>query len=227
MPPSRVRSRFGRFPDLTATVFGRLTVVTYDGHYKWLCRCDCGADCVVAGSDLRRGHSQSCGCLLKEIATDSNTTHGKSETRTYTIWRSMKQRCHDTNYHAYDNYGGRGVIVCQAWRESYQQFLTDMGEAPDGLSIDRIDNSGGYSPANCRWATPKEQQRNRRDNNMVEFRGERRCLAEWAELFGIGPQTLGSRLKRKVMTTEEAMTTPARKYHSAGRLAEKKERRRL
>jgi hypothetical protein len=135
-------------------------------------------------------------------------THGDSDSRTHRIWRAMKTRCSNPRASNYAIYGGRGITVCQAWCDSYEQFLTDMGKCPDGCSIDRIDNSGNYEPGNCRWATRAEQNRNRRDNVMLTFSGKTMCLTDWASHLGMLERTLRNRIKHYGWSTEEALTVP-------------------
>lgn len=116
--------------------------------------------------------------------------HGKAHTRTFNIWRKMLQRCYDQKAHNWKWYGGKGIAVCDRWREVFANFLEDMGECPDGLSIDRIDGSGNYEPGNCRWATHLEQARNQSHNVNVEYGGRCLCLSQWAEETGVGIGTL-------------------------------------
>jgi hypothetical protein len=120
----------------------------------------------------------------------------------------MKQRCQNRNYHSWETYGGRGITVCERWQK-FENFLADMGEPPKGASIDRIDNNGNYEPSNCRWATPKAQQRNRRVTRMLTFEGKKQPLAELAERFGIQRRTLVARI-RTGWTVEDALTRPVR-----------------
>src|SRR5262245_44169457 len=153
--------------NITGQRFGRLVALhragtTKNGKAVWLCRCDCGNELTADGSNLRNSNTQSCGCLQHEKVTQLSTIHGAAKrgslTRTYISWAQMLQRCRDTKR---KNYGERGITVCSRW-SSFENFLTDMGERPPGLSIDRIDNDGNYQPDNCRWATPKEQRQNQR-----------------------------------------------------------------
>lgn len=133
---------------------------------RWHCRCDCGKTSVVRGRLLGNGDTQSCGCLMVERVIAANTTHGMSprgpRTPTYRSWRAMKNRCGNSNHADWPRYGGRGIDIDPRWVASFEAFLADMGERPDGLSIDRIDNERGYWPDNCRWATLIEQRNNQR-----------------------------------------------------------------
>ena len=180
--------------DLSGSRFGRLAVVERapnDGRRTmWRCRCDCGAETVVAANHLRSGRTASCGCLRRR--------HGAHGTATYKCWSSMRERCACPTHHAYPNYGGRGITVCDRWsgRDGFKNFLSDMGPRPPGMSLDRIDNERGYAPENCRWATRPEQQNNRRTNRHVAAFGQTFTLAQWAERTGIAYYVIRLRIDR-------------------------------
>jgi hypothetical protein len=190
--------------EMVGKKFGKLTVIErVNGHAsKWLCRCDCGNNKVVFGGNLRRGHTQSCGC--KKVPTEELRArairHGHGapgkHSLTYASWGSMRERCNNSNASGYENYGGRGIKICERWN-IFENFLSDMGERPSPKhTLDRIDPDGNYEPTNCRWATIAEQQRNRRNTQWVEFEGEKVSLGELCEKFGVKYSLVNCRVRR-------------------------------
>ena len=206
--------------------YGRLTVIkeidkrsspTNGKMYRIIeCRCSCGTIKQFSLESLRKKNpSRSCGCLQREIARVNglnNRTHGLTHCPAYESWSQMKQRCYNKKDPQYHNYGQRGIAVCGRWLNSFEAFLEDMGERPSLLySIDRYpDKEGNYEPSNCRWATSKQQARNRRSNVMLTFQGETMCMSAWAEHIGIPRKTLEKRLNCHGFSVEEALTLPLR-----------------
>lgn len=199
--------------DLTGGKFGRLTVVKYVGRDDnnkplWECICECGKTVTVRGYSLTSGNTKSCGCIKRELLIERNYRHGCSKTSEHIIWKGMNQRCHNPNDTAYPNYGGRGITVCDRWRgeHGFENFLADIGKRPSKeYSIDRIDNSKGYSPDNCRWATLKQQANNKRNNILVEIDGELYTLPEACEKKGLPQDRIRNRVDRG-MAPEKAIS---------------------
>lgn len=197
-----------RLADLTGHAFGRWLVLRpceYDGnagYRKWLCRCSCGTERDVSGRALRSGISTSCGC--------SRRTHGRSKTSEYGIWRNMRSRCRNPRDPKFSDYGSRGITVCVRWDDSFEAFLSDMGERPSpDLSIDRINNDGNYEPGNCRWATASEQINNTRRNKCLTVDGRTLTATQWAREVGLDPATVLGRVEQGWPATA-AVKTPRR-----------------
>jgi len=178
------------------SVFGRLTVIGPWKGGQWRCKCSCGGEKWVLTASLLGGLTRSCGCLHKERTSIAKTKHGKTGDRTYGSWSAMKARCLNPKNGRYNSHGGRGIKVCGRWLESFQNFLSDMGERPEGKSLERVDNDGHYEPGNCRWATPIEQASNTRSVKLVTLNGITDTEAGWARRAGISPAKLCKRLKR-------------------------------
>lgn len=197
-------------PLLVGRVFGLLYVESRGQNatgsiHRWWCRCECGTRKLIRGSSLTSGVIVSCGCYGKEQRRKAVVKHGESADPTHKAWRAMISRCDDPTTHNYANYGGRGISVCARWRESFENFISDMGRRPSSThSIDRIENDGNYEPGNCRWATANQQARNRRSTHHVEAFGERLPLVAWAERAGMKYTTLKRRLDNG-MNPEEAI----------------------
>lgn len=184
---------------------GRLTIVAH----RTITRravfviCDCGQTKTVLVENLARTHS--CGCLNSDIARNRATTHGMTGSPMYVIWQAMIGRCTNPKDVSYPNYGGRGILVCPRWRRSFVDFLADMGERPEGMTLERIDNDGGYGPENCRWASYSEQARNRRSTRWVVLAGERISLQEAAERLNATPRSINKWAKNRGLPIQDAI----------------------
>lgn len=190
--------------DMMGQRFGRLTVVEFAEKrgrlFYWKCRCDCGNETAVYGGTLRQGRQVSCGCYNAE----KRTSHGLSRSREYRAWAQMLQRCNNPKSPRFKHYGARGVKVDPAWKD-FDAFIADMGPS-NGLTLDRIDNSGNYEPGNCRWATYGVQNNNYRRNHNLTFGGETLTLTEWSHRLNITPSALYYRLTGG-WSIERALTT--------------------
>lgn len=208
--------------DIVGKKFGKLTVLSFseskkksdNRHYYhyYLCKCDCGNTKVIERGHLLSHHTLSCGCLQVETLKKAFTKHNLSNHRLHRIWDKMKYRCLNPKFPRYQDYGGRGITICQEWLDDFMNFYNwaiNNGYA-DNLSIDRIDVNGNYEPKNCRWADNKTQGRNTRYNHLITFCGQTRCLSEWAEKYDILPDTLQMRLSRG-WNIRKALLTPVKK----------------
>ncbi|KKN91257.1 hypothetical protein LCGC14_0221250 [marine sediment metagenome] len=203
--------------DLTGKRFGRLVVICRDkknrfGTLCWLCLCDCGKEKIILCGSLKSGKTKSCGCLRKEIISKIMTKHGHTKNRkqsqVYRSWYHIIQRCTNSNTKDYRWYGSRGITVCERWLK-FENFLEDMGEAPIGYQIDRLDNNKGYYLENCRWVTPKQNGRNKRNNHLITHNGEIQCISAWAEETGISKNTILWRITHG-WSPEKTLTTPGK-----------------
>jgi len=212
---------------LTGKRFGKLTVVKRIGSKNrrslWLCYCDCGKTRKATTHDLGQFGVSACTRCTKEAQYKKTAkaltgrmlykgdpkyraTIGKTPTPTYAVFKSMHDRCKYKSNASYHAYGCRGIIVCKRW-DSFKNFVDDMGLRPDGMTLDRIDNEGNYEPNNCRWVTPKTNARKRRNSNILTYKAESLCIAEWAEKMGVGWGVIDGRIKRG-WSVEESITKP-------------------
>lgn len=187
--------------DLTGKKFGKLTVVCRVENNKhrqpqWKCVCDCGKETVVVGQKLRKGITKSCGCLVYEQKT--RLIHGMTGTVLHNRWLNMKSRCYNPNNKRYGRYGGRGIFVCEEWHDfqNFYNWAISNGFSEE-LTLDRIENNKGYSPENCRWATPRQQANNTERNIFVEYMGRKQTVAEWCRELGLNKGVVYSRMEHK------------------------------
>lgn len=217
----------GQFIDLTGKKFHLLTVMYRGPDYvspkgmhmvRWYCKCDCGNPelTLVSGSALKNKSSpiKSCGCLLGNNAKTAHRIHGGTNDRLYGVWCNMKSRCYCQSNNRYENYGGRGITVCDEWKDSYENFKKwamsngYQANAKRGeCTIERIDVDGQYCPSNCVWKTIEEQENNKTNNHFVEYKGERHTISEWASILGMAYNTLLNRINHG-WTIERALTEP-------------------
>jgi hypothetical protein len=208
---------FWRF-ELNGHRFGRLIVLKFkevkNKKNHWLCLCECGNEVSVPTDRLKNGMTTSCGCYQKERAREVKTSHGYSYSSEYKSWASMKARCLNPKNIGWELYGGRGIKVCERWLNSFENFLEDMGPKPTKEhTLDRKDADGDYEPNNCRWATEKEQQNNRRNNHVVEYKGETLTLTQLCEKLGKDLKLVHLRLTRYEWSLEDALNVPVSKLY--------------
>lgn len=213
--------------DLTGHKYGRLTVIKYCGNKRqssngrtyryWLCRCDCGKEVEVSTEHLRSGNTKSCGCYSYELSQKLNYQHGMTDTRLHVVWKNMKRRCYCSDLESYKNYGGRGIKICDEWKNDFLAFYKwsiengyDENAKHGECTLDRIDNNGDYEPSNCRWVNMYVQTRNTRRNRYIEFNGKRLTICEWGKEIGGSSTTVLYRIN-KGWAVEEALLTPVGK----------------
>lgn len=198
-----VNKMASKFQDLTSRTYGRLTVIRRVENApgspfpRWLCKCECGNETIVRGDYLRHGITKSCGCYRKDKSLTSHRIHGQYKTRLYRIWARMKTRCLTPTADGYENYGARGIKICDEWRDSFKEFYDwAMSHGYDDTkTIDRIDNDGNYEPGNCHWATRREQSNNTRRTIHLTIQGKTHTISEWADISGICRTTIYNRYR--------------------------------
>jgi len=203
--------------DLRNQKFGKWVVddcdpIRKNRGYFWKCTCECGSKGEILQYNLTSGQSTSCGCYRREVMGALNFTHGMSRTRIYRIWGDMKSRCTNPNFTEYENYGGRGISICEEWANSFETFkewALDNGYS-ENLTIDRIDNNGNYCPENCRWITLLEQANNTRANKHISLNGETHTISEWSRIFDVNPRSFRDWVK--IYKSEEDILRKVEEY---------------
>lgn len=212
--------------------FGRLTAVSLapyesgtEESARWKCLCDCGNEAIIVAKNLISGNTRSCGCLLPDILNErnkSNAVHNGSYDRLYCVWQGMKNRCYSVKNHAYKDYGGRGISVCDEWigeggYDRFKSWAYSNGydeNAPRGkCTLDRVDVNGNYEPSNCRWVSLLVQANNKRNIRMYELNGEEKPFSVWCREYDINPSLVRQRMKNYGWSFEKAVSTPPRKIN--------------
>lgn len=219
-----------RMPEnLRGAVSGKLVATAFVGQevrgraFVWKCRCQCGGHAIRRATQIKKRTTPDCGCGSRQRMSDRNRKHGLGRTPEAARWRAMVNRCHNQNNDGFHRYGGRGIWVCERWRNSFEAYLEDVGSVPDGMQVDREDNNAGYCCGKCedchsrgftkpnwRVATVTTNQRNRSDNRLLTLNGVTRTMTEWSEATGIHVGTIWGRLSLG-WSDERTLTTPTRR----------------
>lgn len=204
-------NRFGPKPE--AIPYGNkiwaLLIESFSHHNRHsryvVCLCDCGNRKIIAYSNIKRGSSKSCGCLHASRIGALNRVHGMTRTKVYRAWKHLRERINNPNCKKYSLYGGRGISLCERWNK-FENFIEDMGQPPTSFhSIDRINVNGNYEPGNCRWATAKEQARNKRNSILIDINGQIRPLKEWCDLLGKDYKLVWAHIRQQGKSIEQAL----------------------
>lgn len=194
--------------NIIGNTYGKLTVLGYAGKSNWYCECICGNFKKVRTGHLTGGATKSCGC-------NRGDSHGMSKTTEHNIWCNIKQRCYNPNVNNYHNYGGRGITMCDEWKNSFLAFYRDMGNRPDNLTLEREDNDGDYCKENCKWATRTEQNRNRRNTIFVNYNNSKISLPRYCELKGLSYKLITTRIFTHKWSLNKALNTPIKSFKYA------------
>lgn len=201
-----------KFTYLTVIKEGNIHITKGNHKHRTIfCKCDCGVEKDFQFSAVKSGLIKSCGCysakMVSERMKKKMKTHGRTLTSEYYSWMSMKKRCLNDTHKSYKSYGGRGISICSRWENSFENFFEDMGVRPGkNYSLDRINNNLGYCKENCRWATKKEQSRNIRTNVLITYKGQTKCISEWAESLGVSRSKISYRIMEAKWDIEKALT---------------------
>ena len=211
--------------DIIGQKFGRLTVINTTTHHNYMKRvivkCECGVEKIVFIRNLKTGATKSCGCLFLETKNPFATFHGLRKHPLYNVWSGLKDRCNNSNLYSYKDYGGRGISVCKEWKDNFLLFYnwSINNGWKKGLEINRIDNDGDYEPSNCNFVTPKQNSRNRRNNVLIEYKGETKVLAEWADIYNVELRTLWARIFVHKWSLDKAFNTAINEFGTNSKLS--------
>lgn len=200
--------------NLVGKKFGRLLVVEkatpLNGRTRWLCKCDCGNNCIVHGSSLKTGNTTSCGCYKTENAKRLYSTVRQNDKHLYAVWNGIKQRCNNPNNSSFHNYGGRGIKICDSWANCYENFYEwAMNNGyKKGMQIDRINNDGNYEPKNCRFVNREIQANNKRNIKLYTINGVTKSMPQWCREYKQDYYLVRQRVSKLGWTIEEALLTP-------------------
>lgn len=203
-----------KFKNLVGQKFGRLLVIeratSEKGHTRWLCRCDCGKECIVYGSSLKSNNTRSCGCYKVENAKKLYSTVRQNDKKLYSVWNGIKQRCLNKNSKSYHNYGGRGIKIDEKWADNYESFYNWAISSgyKKGLEIDRIDNNGDYCESNCRFVNKETQANNKRNVKLYTINGETKSLPQWCRDYNIDYYLVRQRVYKLGWSIENALSCP-------------------
>lgn len=205
-----------RYKSLIGTKFNSLTIIDIHpdvkgGQYKLICKCDCGNTTITRASRVINGYTKTCGCRNEGVNKYNSNRISRKYSNLYSCWNTMRHRCYNPQNERYKYYGARGITVCDEWKKSFEPFLNWAlsNGYEKGLTIDRVDVNGNYEPNNCRWVSNLCQARNKRNNRMVEFQGETKCVSQWCEDLNLPYHTIRARL-RLGWDAEKAFNTPVR-----------------
>lgn len=202
--------------DIKGKRFGKLValerVKNVGKKVSWRCLCDCGKETNVLTTNLTTNRIKSCGCLKNQKLIERSTTHNQRHTKLYEVWKTMKQRCSNSNNKGYHNYGGRGINVCDEWKDNYQAFYewSINNGYKEGLSIDRINNDGNYEPNNCRWVDKFIQNNNTRKNKLFTINGISKTIHQWSREYNVPVSRTRQRVYIQKWDIVKALTTPVK-----------------
>ena len=202
--------------NLVGQKFGKLTVIKISGHdnhgkITWECHCECGNATVSTTGDLRSGSSRSCGCSRNGKIMPLTFARSINAVPEWLAWKNIIQRCTNPHHKAYENYGGRGIKICDEWKNDFLAFYNHIGKRPTPKhEVDRIDNEVGYVPENVRWATRKEQSNNRRSNRLITYKEKTMTISQWADEIGIDRKSIQNRI-RAGWSVDKTLTEPLHK----------------